>query len=53
MIYTNDGEEVVMVKREDLIYLVGKAIMNTDNKKFICQVAEDFVVSEEDINREW
>lgn len=50
MLFSKDGTEVVMVKWDDLLYLVNHTVTNTCNEDFICQVAEDFVLDETEVN---
>lgn len=50
MLFSKNGAEVVMVKWDDLLYLVNHTVTNTSNEDFIRQVAEDFVLDETEVN---
>lgn len=50
MLFSNDGAEIVMVKWDDLLYLVNHTVTNTCNEDFIRQVAEDFIVDESEVS---
>ena len=47
--YTKDGTEVVLIKWDDLVYLVSHTVQNTKREDFIRQIAEDFVVDESEV----